>query len=324
MSDKLIQQFKKIKDLLWGAKNILIISHEGPDADAIGSMLALQLSLQKIGLKAVVFSHDYPPKYLNFLPGFDYIANSDSPSGDEDIFFCLDYGDFQRLGLPINISEEKIITIDHHPESNHKGAIKIIEPTISSTSEILYSLINYLGIEIDKNIATCLLTGILHDTGGLKHAVTTSETLRIVSDLLSTGISFDEISRKTLTVGKSLTNSKIWAEILSRVSFDKKRKFAFSWISFDDFEKHNVVFSELEGIASLMSTISDASFSLFLIEHERGKIDGSLRSEPHKGRSVVEIAKALGGGGHNFAAGFKQEGTIEEALKKVYNFIDSE
>lgn len=323
MSDVLIKKFGGIKDLLKGAKNILITSHEDPDADAIGSMLALFLSLQKIGLKAVVFSNDELPEYLNFLPSFDCISNGDSLSVDYDLFFCLDYGDFKRLKLPANISEEKIVTIDHHPESNHRGVIKIVEPEISSTSEIIYSLINYLGIEIDKDVATCLLTGILYDTGGLKHAVTSSETLKIVSELLSTGISFDEISRKILTVGKSLMNSKIWAEILSRVSFDEKRKFAFSWISFDDFKKYKVGFSELEGIASLMSTISDASFSLFLIEHEKGKIDGSLRSEPHKGRSVIEIAKALGGGGHSFAAGFKQEGTIEEVLKKVYNFIDS-
>lgn len=323
MSDKLTQQFEEVKDLLQGARNIFIASHEGPDTDAIGSMLALSLSLQKTGLKAVVFSNDNLPKYLNFLTGFDSITNNGPLLGDYDLFFGLDYGDFQRLEFPENIPEEKIITIDHHLETNHRGKIKIIEPELSSTSEIIYSLINYLGIDIDKDIATCLLAGILYDTGGLKHAVTSAETLRVVSELLASGISLDDITSKTLTVGKSLSNSKIWAEVLSRVSFDERRKFAFSWISFGDFEKHQVSFSDLDGIASLISTISDASFSLFLIEHEKGKIDGSLRSEPHKGRSVVEIAKALGGGGHNYAAGFKQEGSIEEVLKKVYNFIDS-
>jgi len=322
MNKDISKQFEEIKNSLESARNILIASHENPDVDALGSMLALGSALKKIDKKTFLYSPDRLPDYLYFLPGINEII-TDAPLPENiDFIFCLDYGDFQRLKLSENFSEKKIITIDHHLESSQKGFIKIVEPGFSSTSEIIYLLINHLEIEMDKGIASCLLAGILYDTGGLKHISTSSQTLKIVSELLSEEVSLESVSRRTLTAGKSLTHSKIWAEALSRIVFDQKRRFAFSWIAFDDFKKYQISFSDLDGISSLISTISDASFSLFLIEHERGKIKGSLRSEPHKGKNIIELAKALGGNGHSFAAGFKQDGSIEEVLKKVYNLID--
>jgi phosphoesterase RecJ-like protein len=323
MNNETEKQFQKIKYLLTEKKKILIMAHENPDADAIGSMLALSFILEKMGHQVFLFSPDELPEYLNFLSGFGNIVNNLPLLENVDLAFCLDYGDFRRLRFSSEFSEEKIVTIDHHLESTQKGIVKIIDSKYSSTAEIVYFLACYLGIEIDKNIATCLLSGILYDTGGLRHISTSPQTLRVVSDLLSRGISLEDISQKTLTSGKSLIDSKIWAEVLSRVVLDQKRKFVFSWVSFEDFEKYQISISDLDGIASLISTVSDASFSLFLIENEKGKIKGSLRSEPHKAENIIGIAKFLGGNGHSFAAGFKQEGSIEEVLQKVYNFIDN-
>lgn len=321
MNSELEQQFKKIKDLLIQTKKILTVSHGGLDADALGSMLALNLAFKKMGQGALLYSADDIPPHFSFLPGVGDIKKYPLSDGF-DAAFCLDYGDFQRLELPFNLPEEKIITIDHHLQGNQKGNIKIIEPDYSSTAEIIFFLLRYLGVETDKDMATCLLSGIIYDTGGLKHISTSSQTLKVVSELLQTGVVLEEISQKVLTLGKSLIDSKIWAEVLSRIVVDRERKFAFSWVSYDDFEKYQISFLDLDGLSSLISTISDTSFSLFLIEKEKGKIDGSLRSEAHKGKNITDMAKALGGGGHPFAAGFKQEGTIEGVLKKVYNFID--
>jgi len=323
MTNETEKQFQKIKYLLSEKKRVLVMAHENPDADAVGSMLALSFLLEKMGHQVFLFSPDELPEYLNFLPSFESITNNLPLLENVDLAFCLDYGDFKRLRFSDDFLEEKIITIDHHLESTQKGIVKIIDSGYSSTAEIIYFLANYLGLEIDKTIATCLLSGILYDTGGLRHISTSPQTLKVVSDLLSKGLSLEDISQKILTSGKSLIDSKIWAEVLSRVVLDKKRKFVFSWVYFEDFNKYQISISDLDGIASLISTISDASFSLFLIESEKGKIKGSLRSEPHKAENIIGIAKALGGNGHSFAAGFKQEGSIEEVLQKVYNFIDN-
>lgn len=321
---KIREQFQEIKNLVGDAKRILIASHENPDADAIGSTVALGMALDKLNLghEVFLFSPEKPSDYLNFLPNINDVKSVSPSLNSMDLIFGLDYGDFRRLQLSDEFSEERIITIDHHLESSQKGVVKIIEPECSSTAEIIYLLADFFRIGINKDMASCLLAGIIYDTGGLKHAATSSQTLRIVSDLLSKGISFDYISNKILAAGKSLADSRIWAEVLSRVVFDSKKRFVFSWVSFDDFNKYQISPSGLDGISSLISTISGASLSLFLIEHERGKIKGSLRSEPHKGKDIIELAKALGGNGHSFAAGFRQEGSIEEVLQRVYNLID--
>jgi len=321
MENKITQQFQKINQLIKGVKvPILIASHENPDADAVGSLLALNFAAKQLNFQSFLYLPDKAPEYLDFLPGFTEIKNH-IPSLDFGLLFCLDYGDFERLKLPQNFPEEKIITLDHHLESDQRGQVKIIGPQFSSTSEIIYLWLTELGVEIERNIATCLLTGIISDTGGFKHISTSPQTLEIVSVLLAKGASIEVLSRRVLTLGRPLTRSKIWAETLSRVTLDQKRSFVFSWVSFEDLKKYQVPPSDLDGISSLISTISVASFSLFLVEYEKGKVKGSLRSEPYKGKDITELAKALGGNGHSYAAGFKQEGSIEEVLKKVYNLI---
>jgi phosphoesterase RecJ-like protein len=320
MSNGISEQFQKINELLKGAQNIFITSHENPDADAVGSVLAMSSALDKQNFKNFIYLPDEAPQYLNFLPGFEKFKK-EIPSFDFDLLICLDYGDFGRLKLPQNFSEEKIITLDHHLEGEQKGNIKIVDPEFSSTAEIIYLWLVESELEISKEIAICLLAGIISDTGGFKHVSTSPQTLEIASHLISLGAPLESISRQVLTSGKSLTASKIWAEALSRVTLDSKNNFAFSWISFDDLKKNQASTSDLNGISSLISTISGASMSLFLVEYEKGKIKGSLRSEPYKGKKINEMAKAMGGNGHPYAAGFKQEGSVEEVIKRVYNLI---
>ncbi len=323
MSDSITQNFQKINNLLKETDRILITSHENPDADAAGSVLAMDFALRSQGLQIIPHLPDYLPRYLNFLPGFDDIKKEINPF-DFDLIFCLDYGDFERLKLPENLPEEKIITFDHHLESDQRGRIKIIEPGLSSTSEIIYLWLEHSKIEIDKNIASCLLAGIISDTGGFKHISTSPQTFRIVSDLLSKGVSLEKICHRILTLGKNLSQSRAWAEVLSRTTLDLKNEFVFTWASLEDLKKHQTFPSDLDGISSLISTIYGASFSLFLVEYEKGKVKGSFRSEPYKGRNITDLVRALGGNGHSYAAGFKQEGSIEEVLKRVYNLIEKD
>ena len=117
-----------------------------------------------------------------------------------------------------------------------------------------------------------------------------------------------------------LNFSKAWGKVLSRAKLDEKTNLVYSWLAFDDLDRCKVSLADFDGITNLISSSSPVNLGLFLVEYEKGKIKGSLRSEPYKGRDVVKIAKALGGGGHAYAAGFQQEGTIDETLKKVIEF----
>lgn len=302
---------------------MLIASHENPDPDAVSSVLTIHNVLKKAGLESFPYLPTPAPKSLSYLSGFFEIGGK-IENFEPDVLFALDYGDFRRLRLPEAIANNpnlSIITIDHHADGDQRGTVKIVEPEFSSTAEIVYRWLEHKNIEIDKDLAACLLSGIISDSGGFRHVSTSSETLNIVSKLLSRGVSLNKITRQTLTFDRPLNLSRAWGCVLSRVRLDPKTNLAYSWMNIDDLSKHNVSLNNFEGITNLISTSSPINLGLFLVEYEKGKIKGSLRSEPYKGRDVVKIAKALGGGGHSYAAGFQQEGTPEETLKKVINLI---
>ncbi len=320
--DNLNLQFQQINELLKKAKNILIASHENPDADAVGSALALYLIFKNKGIKSFIYLPDSPSENLNFLPNFNKIKTFIEPI-DFDFLVCLDYGDFKKLRLPKELEKKQIITLDHHLKSDQRGTIKIIEPKFSSTAEIIYLWLKNSEIEISQDIATCLLTGIVSDSGGFSHITTTSQTLMAASELISVGAPLLKIIEKTLTLKNPLNCSKIWARALSRITEDKEKGITFSWISFKDLLECEAKLSDLNGIINLISNASSTNSCLFLVEYKERKIKGSLRSEPYRGEGVVSIAKALGGGGHLYAAGFQQEGTIEQVLENVYRQINS-
>ena len=324
MINNLSLQFQRINELLRGAKRVLIASHNNPDADAVSSSLLSHYILNTMNLESFPYLPDLPSKNLSFLPGFSDIRTQ-IDSFDPDVLLCLDYGDFKRLRIPEHILAKdncKIITIDHHLQSDQRGEVKILEPGFSSTAEILYYWLKHENIDINKDIANCLLTSIFSDSGGFFHTTTTPKTLSIVSELLSKGVSLDEIARQTLNFEKPLNLSQAWGQILSRIQLDEEKELAYSWFSLDDFEKFGVGIADFDGITNLISTSSKTNFGLFLVEYEQGKIKGSLRSEPHGGRNVADIVRNLGGGGHAYAAGFVQEGTIENVLKKVLNLLE--
>lgn len=304
----------------------MIASHENPDPDAVASVLALHYYFKKKNLESLPYLPDDPPKYLGFLPGFFEIKTV--PCSNPDLIFCLDYGDFKRLRIPKSVfrgSSAKIITIDHHITGNQKGTIKIIEPKFSSTAEILYQFMIYNNFKIDRDVAYCILTGIFSDSGGFKHVSTSPTTFRTVSELLSKGVSLDKIARSTLAFQPAKTYSgagRAWGRVLDRIKINKRTGLAYSWINAHDLKGFGINTGDFDGLTNLIAAASPISLGLFLTEHRSGEIKGSLRSEPSGGIDVATIAKAMGGGGHSYAAGFQQKGKTEEVLKKVLNLIE--
>ena len=304
----------------------MIASHENPDPDAVASVLALHYFFKKNKLESFPYLSDLPPKNLSFLPGFSDIKNV--PPLSPDLLFCLDYGDFKRLKIPnsvFNKNQPVVITIDHHLAGDQRGAVKILEPQFSSTAEIIYQFMVYQNFKIDREVASCLLAGIFSDSGGFKHVSTNSDTFLAVSALLSKGVSLDKIVRSALSfnpVSYSHSASKAWGSALARIKLDKRTGLAYSWLKLQDIEKFKVKTGDFDGLTNIIATGSPISLGLFLTEQKPGEIKGSLRSEPSGGVDAATIAKAMGGGGHSYAAGFQQKGNIEGILKKVLNLIE--
>lgn len=306
-----------------GAKNVLIASHQHPDPDAVASVLTLHRIFKNNNLESLPYLPDRPSDNLAFLPGFGDIKTNVG-FFKPDLLFCLDYGDFRRLRLPYHLmaDDERIVTIDHHLESDQRGAVKILEPGFASTTEILYHWLCHQDVEIDRDIASCLLAGIFSDSGGFCHAATSANTLNVVADLLLKGVSLPEIAERTVDFERPLYLPQAWGQVLSRIQLDPKTGLAYSWLAADEFERFGCSLTDFDGLANLISTSSSMNLGLFMVEYERGKVKGSLRSEPRGERNVAEIVRSLGGGGHSYAAGFHQEGDLEEILKKVINLIE--
>jgi phosphoesterase RecJ-like protein len=309
--------FIATKKAVDGAQKILLASHSEPDGDALGSMLALKFCFEKLGKKADVFCASDIPENLRFLPRIGQVKKNIEPV--YDLLLGVDYGDLKRLETG-GLVDIPIITFDHHPLINQAGEIKVIDSQYSSTCEIVYQFLAENELKIDKEIATCLLTGIFTDTWSFRHPNTTARTLKVVGELLLRGASLRKIAG-FINQQKIDIKTKIWSRALSDINQDKEFGFVYCFVGFDDMHEIGAKTNDLSGLASLLCMVPATKFSLVLSEESPGKMDGSFRALPDQGIDVSYFAKALGGGGHELSAGFKAEGTCEAIIQRIRDLI---
>lgn len=318
---------KKAANIVGNSKDILILTHKNPDGDAVGSVLGLAIALLERKKKVSCFFIEPVPKVFEFLPNIELIKNNVVPQ-KYDLVTLLDCDSFERTGIEdtknVFISYDNLLIIDHHPKrenNNFKGNyFSIIDSKACSTTMLIYKFLCELNIEITKDIANCLLTGIFTDTGSFQHSNTDEETLKTAAEFMKKGSRVDKIARNIFN-NKTIQAIKIWGKALSRVKTDENTGMAISYLSKKDLEEYDVSQEDISGLVSIINTISDAKFSLLLTEYDDNKVKGSLRSEEYKGIDVSKIAKSLGGGGHKLASGFEIKGNIENSIQKINKMI---
>lgn len=304
----------KIKQILIESKKILLVAHHNPDADALGSMLGMyEILVHHWGLSVEMAVDGVIPSNLSYLPYFFLIQDGFRPERFDTVVL-LDCGGWSRTNFfetdELNIDwPNNLIVIDHHATSAGTPGVHYIDTSASSTSEILWKLIKTWGLQFNSKLATCLLTGIMFDTGSFQHSNTGIETFQAAAELLASGADFSGI-RGGLYVKKSQALLKLWGTALKKMKYDHKRKLATSYVSVQDFKRCNATATDLEGLTNLMSTIPDVKFALLLSEGENGVVKGSLRTEQNN-INVKNLAEAMGGGGHIKAAGFTLPARIE-------------
>ena len=318
----MLENFIAAQKMISAAQNIVLSTHEEPDADGIGSMLALEHALRKINKNPLSFSPASLPKILNFLPGQKEIKKSLPYKKKEiDLVIGLDYGSAERLEIKKQYPtlDCPFLTVDHHCQGNHLG-LKIIDVNSSSTSEIIYRFLTFLKIPIDNNIATCLLSGIIDDTGAFQHTNTTAETLKIAGQLMLNGARWKKISeakKQLSTKEKALALSQTFENI----EIDSENSFASSFISYRSLSESKSGFKETK-IVGFLNSISETKIAILSIEKTPGIIDVSLRSQKKYDINVAKIAQHFGGGGHKLAAGFRTDSSYEQILKKIKSFLE--
>ena len=315
-------------NLIKASESILILTHKNPDGDAVGSVLGLAQALESMGKNVKCFSKDVVPDVFGFLPNVSKIKDQTVPER-YDLVILLDCALFDRTGLTnikdVASSFDRLLIIDHHPKGetecdHYEKCIFVIDAEMSSTAVLIYKLLKNADIEITKDIANCLLTGIFTDTGGFQHSNTDSQSLEAAAEFMKKGSRVDKIA-KNIFNSKSMAAIKLWGIALSRIKTDSETGMAVSYVSRKDIEDFGAKEEDLAGLVNAINTVSDAKFSLLLTESEDCKIKGSLRSEEYNGIDVSRIARSLGGGGHKLASGFEMNGNLKDSISVISEMI---
>jgi len=315
------QESKVILEEIKKNKKILINCHRNPDADSIGSALSFWQVLTALDKKVKIICPTKIPIYLDFLPGFDKILTVDFTSfafSSYDLFLTLDSSGWEMVSnsKTLKICDIPIISIDHHKTNSGFALINLVDEKSSSTAEIAYKIFQDWRVEINQKIATCLLTGIIGDTGAFSYPEVSASTLKTASFLIDKGADKNRLIRAIYRTN-DLNTVHFWAEILKRMRLEAKERFCWSAIPYKIFKKHGSPKLARELAANFfLQAVSGTDFGVIIVEEELGKISVSLRSRT--GFDVSEIAMALGGGGHVYAAGAKIEVLdFSQAIKKV-------
>lgn len=319
---------KQIYSAFEGANNILLIPHKKPDGDALGSVTALMHLLRRMNKNHTVFcATDYSEK-LAYLPGVEEIR-SDMGVWEHGAFDCiviLDTGDLRHAGVDEHIyalnPKPMIINIDHHATNDRYGDLNLVIEKASSTCEILYGFFKTNNIAIDDHIATCLLTGLITDTGNFTNSATTVNSLQIASELIRKGGNIHLI-KDLIFKDKSVDGLKLWGAMLSRLAKHDEHEIVYTYLTQEDLNTYNVDESELEGVANFMNALSEGKAALVLKELPDGKVKGSFRTTRND-TDVAAMAKSFGGGGHVKAAGFTVDGPVDAALKHIWSTLDQQ
>ncbi len=305
-----------IRDAFRGHQRILLTSHARPDGDAIGSVLALSAILRQFGHETAIVLADPVPHIYWSLHGAEAIHLSsriDSVAGFETApCVLLECDSVERSGLT-GFGTRLLLNIDHHLSGRHFAQVNWIDPDACAVAAMVYHLALDAGAEITPEIATCLYTGVLSDTGGFTHGGTDAETFAMAHDLARRGAHPGHVARNLF-----FSNPESKLRVLGTALSKMQREGPLAWTSITvaEIESAGAAVEDCEGIVNYLISIAGVESAVFLRElPDSSDFRLSLRS---KGRlNVAEIAETFGGGGHQSASGCTLAGPLHHAAERV-------
>ncbi len=299
-------------DAIRASRSIVLACHVNPDGDALGSLLGLAFALIPLGKDVVCLSEDGVPDILRFLPGSELVQQtSDVPAFD--LALVVDSGELSRVGShvqPIVARARRIVDIDHHVTAGAFGDIRVLDAGAASTAEIVYALLQALAAPITNDIATCLFTGIITDTGSFRFQNVTPNTLRVAAELLEAGAPPAHISENVFD-NRTFAATRLLGHALSSLTQTADGQVIWAHITAGDFQTLGATDQDTEGVVNYVRGVRGAEVGLLFREMSDGKIRVSLRSRETV--NVAEIAQRFGGGGHRMASGCTIDAPLAEA-----------
>ncbi len=323
------EALERAAEVVRGPDELLLTCHTCPDGDALGSTLALHHLCRSQGRPSqATWSEPYEvaPHY-RFLPGLDLCTKPADAPDEPPVVFTFDCGSLGRLGdlaCPAAWARDhgQLVVVDHHATNDRFGSLNVVDEKAAATVVLVRRLAQRLGWPLTRDVAKCLYTGLVTDTGRFTHATTTPAVFALAEELASFGLPIASMTRQ-LFESHRLAYLHLAGEALSRARLVPELSFVCTWVGQDDLDRHGVAVEEVEGLIDLVRRTSEADVACVAKEAADG-IRISLRSVTHQeddgrqwGVDVGAVAARLGGGGHRYAAGFTMPGPVSDVLAAV-------
>ncbi len=299
--------FEQIAEHLRGAQGVLLVAHVSPDADALGSTLAVAIALESLGIQSQVTFPDDPfevPGSLRFLPRQDLVTAGPF-ARPADVVISMDASSGDRIGFLLTVGEAArvFIAMDHHASFVPFAPIVHVDAARPATGLLALDLIDALQVELTADMAVCLYAAISSDTGSFRFASTTPESLRAAARLMEVGIDFAAVA-KSLFDTRSLGFLAMQADALASLEIRSvgAHKVAIVRVAREDRQRHGIEFSQVEALIDVVRSVEGAEVAVVVKQDDRGIWRISSRSLG--GVDVGAACTACGGGGHRMAAGF--------------------
>jgi len=312
-----MDQLQQVLHEIEKRRNFLVTSHARPDGDAIGSALGLGLLLRKMGKHAEVVMGDTVPVIYKPLPCAESIIQSSHVNGHYDAAIILECDSVQRTRLQ-GLENQFLINIDHHASSKPFANVNWIDPCACAVAEMVFRLAAAARVKITPEIATCLYTAVLTDTGSFCYSPTNAHTFELARQLVEHGadpariaqnVYFSSPTSKMRLLGAALTN------------LHREGAVTWMWVTREDMERCGALDEDCEGLVNYALGIAGVEVAAFFREVANERVRVSIRS---KGAvNVAEIAGTFGGGGHECAAGFSTGGPLPAATELVLGELRS-
>jgi phosphoesterase RecJ-like protein len=296
----------------------LLTAHEGPDGDALGSLLGLHKVLTQLGKDSVMFmaAKEFPlPIEYRFLPLEEVFHEAPADMADRTVVF-LDCGNLDRMPVEwLTAGGNDVINIDHHHDNTRFGDVNLVVADASCTAEIVYALAQELGAEVTPEIAEALYIALVTDTGRFQYSSTTPKALRLAADLVEAGADVHHVFRQVYE-NVDFAKLKLLARVLERAQVYEGGRVVISYVLREDFGQVGAEEPYSEGLIDYLRSVEGAQLVALIREPPREEGPArriSLRSSADE-IDVSAIARASGGGGHPQAAGFSSEQPIDEIV----------
>lgn len=324
MQSRLSGSLGQVVEIIEKKKSFVVLEHEKPDGDCVGSGLAMVQALQSLGKQAILVSQDPHPAVYDFLPGRPFYTRAaylEPADFAPDVAIFLDCTDPERAGTAAKLAEGKTwINIDHHVSNSRFGDALLVDPDASATGEIVYKVLKSLGVGITPALATCIYVAIATDTGGFRYQNTGQGCLSLAAELIGKGVKAWEVAEQVFET-RTVSSVLLIGQALSSLKLYRGGKVAAVTVTREMMKVSGASPEETEGIIGYPRSIAGVEVSLFFREDSEGKgFHVSFRSRTKV--DVAEVAVSLGGGGHPRAAGVLLQGTLEEVTAKVMTALD--